>query len=296
MTAGLLQGLHLDEGNHKFKPLLATEAADLGNNNTAIALEVLEQVREVSPSPNKYGHHANVQEICGTFWETYKSVGTIGEGTSGVVKKAIDRKTQEKFAVKIVRTRDEEATVRIVEEFRRISRIDHQGVIKLHKLFIDAAHEKIYLLMEYFDGDTLMNFIASNLAKLKVPEAEHEIKEITQQIVKTLRYLHDKGVVHRDLTPNNILISKSSAWLTADKDIKIIDFNVAKCFSREQIRRTKDKKEHLRFQLMMSLTGTPNYRAPEIHAGKVYGENVDMWSLGCTMYKMMTNQDPFNQE
>lgn len=107
-------------------------------------------------------------------------------------------------------------------------------------------------------------------------ESEEEFKSIIYQIVLTLKYIHSKNICHRDIKPENVLYDKDS------KSIKIIDFGI----SRKIEERGRKKN-------MLTPTGTPFYRAPEILEGGGYDEKVDMWALGVTMFKIMSGFTPF---
>lgn len=249
-----------------------------------LQLKALVDEHEVSPTFQDDGH---IEHICGSFFEMFKSVGTLGSGCAGVVKKVICRETQKKYAVKIVRTRDEETVNRAIEEFNRIKMISLPDVIHLHKLYLDQPHGCYYLLMELFQGQPLSQF-AETISNLPEGEFVAIVQRVVYQIASTLRQLHFRGIVHRDLAPGNVLVN-------SDGEIKIIDFNVSKMFPVGCSTRKPGKTEKTKFK-MMTMTGTPNYRAPEMVSGSIYSESVDLWSLGCLMYRLVTGQDAFEGE
>lgn len=99
------------------------------------------------------------------------------------------------------------------------------------------------------------------------------------QLLDTLKYIHQNKICHRDIKPDNILYHRER------KSIKIIDFGIS-----------KKVEERGRKREMLTLTGTPYYRAPEMFEGGGYDEMVDMWALGVTIFRLMTGHTPFESE
>jgi calcium-dependent protein kinase len=105
------------------------------------------------------------------------------------------------------------------------------------------------------------------------------LKEVIFQILETLAYIHQNKICHRDIKPENILYDRG------EDRIKIIDFGIS-----------QNVMDRGRKRDMLTLTGTPYYRAPEMFEGGGYDEMVDLWALGVTMYKLMTGATPFESE
>ena len=110
-------------------------------------------------------------------------------------------------------------------------------------------------------------------------KSEEELRDIVHQLLETLKYIHQNKICHRDIKPENILYCREQ------KKIIIIDFGISK--KVEDRGRKKD---------MLTLTGTPYYRAPEMFEGGGYDEMVDLWALGITIFKLMTGFTPFESE
>ncbi|PVD29855.1 hypothetical protein C0Q70_09112 [Pomacea canaliculata] len=149
--------------------------------------------------------------------------------------------------------------------------LKHPNVVRYHKTF--EENDRLYIVMELIEGATLADHFHSLKEKLTKFE-EHRIWNIFLQLILALRYLHkEKGIVHRDLTPNNIMLGEN------DK-VTITDFGLAK-----QKRSDCSK--------MTSIVGTILYSCPEIVQNQPYGEKADIWALGCILYQMATLEPPF---
>lgn len=178
-------------------------------------------------------------------------------------------------------------------EFKNLSKLRHKNIVEAYELYIDNDHAKVYLLMEYVQGREMFDYIVEigvYTGKQEVPASE-PIEETAKQLFKELllgiQFLHQNGVVHRDLKPNNILA------LDDGKGIKIADFNVAKFFDGEY----KDSKTLQKTKLKMyTYTGTLAFSAPEIFDNDSYDEAVDIWSAGCVLYTMLSGFQPFYHE
>lgn len=171
-----------------------------------------------------------------------------------------------------------------------MQKLSHPNVLKVIEVYIDIDQGYIFYVMEYYKSTPLASFV------------EHEnrldpvsIKRLFRELVEGVHYLHNNNVVHRDLSPSNILITKRSAntEASASPSLRIIDFNVAKFFDPEDVSEAGSKFKYT----MLTETGTVKYRAPEIikHDG-CYTEAVDIWALGCNLYRMVEGHDPFQSE
>jgi serine/threonine protein kinase len=99
------------------------------------------------------------QKISGTFRKMYEKKDRLGEGTVGMVYKYTKRATGVDYAVKIMKTRDEEMIYQIKEEFRFMRELDHENIIKVYELYIDTDHARVYLVMEYMKGIEMFEYI-----------------------------------------------------------------------------------------------------------------------------------------
>ncbi|KAF6727021.1 Serine/threonine-protein kinase Nek10 [Oryzias melastigma] len=146
----------------------------------------------------------------------------------------------------------------------------HPNVVKYYKTFLDG--EKLYIVMELIEGVPLAEHFTS-LKEKQQRFTEDRIWNVFIQVCLALRYLHkEKRIVHRDLTPNNIMLGEK------DK-VTITDFGLA-----------KQKQENSK---LTSVVGTILYSCPEVVKNEPYGEKADIWALGCILYQMATLKPPF---
>lgn len=210
---------------------------------------------------------------------------TIGQGAFATVKKVIERSSGDSYAVKIINRRraihagGKGAMLGVNRELEILRKLDHPNIVKLKSFYEDV--ENYYLVMELVPGGDLMDFVAANGAI-----GEDATQVITKQILDGIAYVHRMGISHRDLKPDNILIMQDDPIL-----VKITDFGLAKISDNATF--------------MKTFCGTLAYVAPEVITGKYdtqqsqgspnnYSNLVDIWSLGCLVYVLLTSHLPFN--
>ncbi|CAD8165795.1 unnamed protein product [Paramecium octaurelia] len=221
------------------------------------------------------------------FHENYDILEVLGEGCLGLVKRIIQKSTQDLFAVKIVQTQDDEIIRNMIIEFKRLIKLSHENIVKVHKLYVDfdnsfQSESKAYVVMELIEGQEMFE-VLNSLGHY----CEADAKEIFKQLLSAIEYMHRNGICHRDLKPNNILCVNNK------KQIKVTDFNVSK-FS-DSYKEFGDLKDREKIE-MWTYTGTVAFSAPEIFTGEGYNQMVDMWSAGCILYSMLSGQLPFNAD
>ncbi|VYS48462.1 unnamed protein product [Arabidopsis thaliana] len=203
----------------------------------------------------------------------YELGRTLGEGNSAKVKFAIDTLTGESFAVKII---DKTCITRlnvsfqIKREIRTLKVLKHPNIVRLHEVL--ASKTKIYMVLECVTGGDLFDRIVS---KGKLSETQG--RKMFQQLIDGISYCHNKGVFHRDLKLENVL-------LDAKGHIKITDFGLSAL------------SQHYREDGLLHTTcGSPNYVAPEVLANEGYdGAASDIWSCGVILYVILTGCLPFD--
>ena len=205
----------------------------------------------------------------------YEIVAEVGRGAMGAVYKARDPKIDRFVAIKTVLLH--QAVVQEQQEFRRrffieaqaAGRLLHPGIVAVFDMGEAPETSDPYIVMEYIEGVTLRELLASKGKKLPVEEA----LRIVQELAEALDYAHSQGVVHRDMKPANILI-------TRDGQAKISDFGIAQL-------------DLTQMTLPGRVLGTPAYMSPEQLEGKQVDGRSDLFSLGAILYTSLTGYRPF---
>ena len=209
---------------------------------------------------------------CQGFTTSYTIGRKIGEGGYSIVKKIRDKQNRNNtFAAKIVAKSALSARAQgaLQEEIKILIILDHPNIIRFHDVY--EGNSQYYLVTELMAGGALSDHIASKGFKC----LENDTRHILAALFKAVSYCHKRGIVHRDLKAENILLGDKKN----KRIVKIADFGFAKKIKSENSLRT--------------LCGTPNYIAPEILSCIPYGTKVDMWSLGVLAYKLLTGKFPF---
>jgi serine/threonine protein kinase/tetratricopeptide (TPR) repeat protein len=199
----------------------------------------------------------------------YRILGRLGEGGMGVVYKAEDTRLRRTVALKFLPqklARDDDARARFVREAQAASSLNHPNICTIHD--IDEADGRMFITMACIEGEELREWIQKGELELD------EILEIGCQIAEALREAHDRGVVHRDIKPGNIMVTPRGV-------VKVMDFGIAKLSGATQLTQTG------------STTGTVAYMSPEQARGLKLDRRTDIWSLGAVMYEMITRRRPF---
>ncbi|CAN4107108.1 unnamed protein product [Withania somnifera] len=203
----------------------------------------------------------------------YEVGKTLGEGNFGKVKYATHVDSGKSYAIKILdksRILDLRSTDQIKREIGTLKLLKHPNVVRLYEVL--ASKSKIYMVLEYVNGGELFDRIVS---KGKLSEAQG--RKLFQQLVDGVSYCHNKGVFHRDLKLENVLIDSKG-------NIKITDFGLSAL------------PQHFRDDGLLHTTcGSPNYVAPEILSNRGYdGATSDTWSCGVILYVILTGYLPFD--
>ncbi|KAG0245525.1 kinase-like domain-containing protein [Mortierella sp. GBAus27b] len=208
-----------------------------------------------------------------TFDSQFELGSQLGLGNFAKVNKAREKKSGVIYAVKIIERRKDVSpkfSQSLEREIGTLMSIDHPNLIRVHKVFVEQSH--YYLVTELARGGELFDYIR-DLSKLTEPQARH----VFRQLLNGVKYLHDHGIVHRDLKLENILIMDRAA-LT----IKISDFGLSNIIGE--------------YSYLKTVCGTPSYVAPEVLRKVQYGKPVDMWSLGVMFYIFLCGFPPFSDD
>lgn len=169
----------------------------------------------------------------------------------------------------------------VSQEVRLLRQCDHPNIVRYYSSFSTAvgAGSTRWIVMEFCRGVSLQRFTASAREKGIARRPEEQTWRIFVQISIALRYLHTvKGIAHRDLTPNNVLVEPHTL------STKLTDFGLAR----------QKSLVGSRMSMMASMVGTIVYSCPEIVQNRRYTHKADVWSLGCLLYKMAMFTDPFH--
>jgi serine/threonine protein kinase/tetratricopeptide (TPR) repeat protein len=202
----------------------------------------------------------------------YHIIEKLGEGGMGVVYKAHDTKLNRDVALKFLHpelTRDEEAKARFIHEAQAAAALNHPHICTIYE--IDEHDGQSYIVMEFVEGKGLQDKIRSG------PLPIDDLFSLTIQIGEGLHEAHQKGIVHRDIKPGNIM-------LTSRGQVKILDFGLARLGTHSKITKTD------------TTLGTAAYMSPEQTSGKEVNRRTDIWSLGVVLYEMITGTRPFTGE
>lgn len=241
----------------------------------------IEAARLVTPSQMSMGPSDAEDPLVGTQLDKYKIFERIGEGGMGLVYSAEHTVIEKKVAIKVLRE-DFSSRPEVVERFRQeaksASRIGHENIVDISD-FGSTPQGQSYFVMEFLEGEDLANVLAREgaLGPLR-------IIALASQCCRALGAAHAKGIVHRDMKPENVfLISRDS-----EEFVKIVDFGIAKMSDIE----TSGAPGRKLTKTGM-IFGTPEYMSPEQAAGKELDHRVDIYAMGVILYELVTGRVPF---
>jgi hypothetical protein len=229
-------------------------------------------VSENQPSPSDPTREHGPDPILGKVIDGCRIQRKLGQGGMGVVYLAEHDTLHQLFVIKILNPAlvgAEDTVERFFREAQACAQLNHPGIVAIQN--VGQEGEYYFIRMEYIEGKTLEDTIKE--------KNQFEWRNATQVIVDTadaLSHAHQKGMIHRDIKPENIMITPSGG-------VKVMDFGLAK---------------HVHSQAKVSVTGqivgTPFFMSPEQAGGKPTDARSDIYSLGVTLYYMLTGVKPFN--
>ncbi len=205
-----------------------------------------------------------------TFGSRYQIIEQLGRGGMGRVYRALDTKTREEVALKLIRpdiASDKRTLERFVNEITLAHRVSHRNIGRMYHLGEDQGIH--YITMEYVPGEDLKSFIRRS-RRLDIGTTV----AIAKQVCSGLSEAHAAGIVHRDLKPGNVMIDKEG-------NAKILDFGIARAVGTQGV--TADG----------IIIGTPEYMSPEQVEGKGSDRRSDIYSFGVILFEMVTGRLPF---
>lgn len=199
--------------------------------------------------------------------------GKLGEGGMGSVYRALDLVSRKAVAIKILRrdlSESRHARRRFAREARASKMLNHSNIVKVLK-FCDESRP--YIVMELVDGVSMRRFVR------REKPASDRLLAILEQLCDALAHAHDRGVVHRDMKPDNIVVASGDR-------VKVLDFGLARVRIPEISHLTRSG----------SALGTCSYMAPEQASGKPADERSDLYSLGVMLYESLCGRIPFTAD
>jgi hypothetical protein len=205
--------------------------------------------------------------------DRYELGPVLGNGGMARVHQGMDRQLKRPVAVKVLSSpfdRDKEFVERFAREAHAAARLNHPNIVAVYDSGSDDGTH--FIVTELVEGETLADLLQREGAL--PPE---RVVEIAGQVCHALEAAHEKGVVHRDVKPGNVMI-------TPEGRVKVVDFGIARTAGAESVTRTG---------LVM---GSASYLSPEQARGEPGDERSDIYSLGCVLYQMLTGRPPFVAE
>jgi serine/threonine protein kinase len=192
----------------------------------------------------------------------------LGQGASGVVYSAKDKKNDKTVALKIAQVEDDTVLEELVNEIGLQSLSVHPNIVELYEAYRNDADRTLCISLELMKGGNL-----TDLVSVKHPMREADIANVCKGMLAGLAFLHENFRLHRDIKSDNVLVNTNG-------EVKLADFGFAIMLSSEESKRT-------------SVVGTPYWMAPELIKAEPYDAKVDVWSTGITLIEMAEGEPPY---
>jgi serine/threonine-protein kinase len=204
----------------------------------------------------------------------YSVLGVLGSGGMGAVYLVKDRNIGKRFVLKILHgslAHRRDLKERFEHEARALGHLSHEGIVEIFRLGRTADGQMPYYLMEVLSGESLASAIRRH-GRLPLRSA----LGIAVKMLYALQHAHERGVVHRDVKPDNVYLHQGKS---SEPMVKLLDFGILKLAEA-----TEDASVFV---------GTPRYAAPEQLAGRPVGDKADLYSSGVVLFQMLTGRLPF---
>lgn len=213
---------------------------------------------------------AKLNAICTNADPTlrYRNLNKIGQGASGGVFTAYEVGSNKCVAIKQMNLEQQPKKDLIINEILVMKDSKHKNIVNFMDSFL--VRGDLWVVMEYMEGGSLTDVVTFNIM------SEGQIAAVCRETLHGLQHLHSKGVIHRDIKSDNILLS-------LEGNIKLTDFGFCAQINENHNKRT-------------TMVGTPYWMAPEVVTRKEYGRKVDIWSLGIMAIEMIEGEPPYLNE
>lgn len=205
--------------------------------------------------------------------ENYTNINLIGEGSFSQVYQSIKKSNNKKCVLKVI-TLGEIDFKNVLTEIHILTKNKTKYLVSSNEVFLDRKNEKIVIELEYYPNGDLADLIREN-ADSNTHFAESTVWKYFSQILYATKYLHDNGIIHRDIKTSNLLITRLG-------NLKLTDFNTCKTIGN-----------NLKMSLKHTQIGTPYYMSPELISDTKYSYKVDVWSIGCVLYEIILLKQAF---